>query len=95
MGEGGGVENGEKNDHVISEQPLIENFTDRYEFDHWKMDIDWDLFVIAGGSLLSSLLVQPPTKNGYDVDLFFLKENSRSFERAVVRVKIVCYLYQF
>lgn len=49
--------------------------------------------MIAGGSILSSLLVQPPLKNGSDIDLFFLKENPRLFERAVVRLKIILVLF--
>ncbi len=73
---------------------FIENYTCRYEYADWKMYVDWELFVIAGGSVLSSLLVQSPTRNGSDVDLFFLKENPRLFERAVVRLKIIFQLYR-
>ncbi|CAF3862726.1 unnamed protein product, partial [Rotaria sp. Silwood1] len=62
---------------------FLRNFTCRYEYDVWGNCIDWNLFVIAGGSIVSSLLVQPSTKKGSDVDLFFIKENSQPFERAV------------
>jgi hypothetical protein len=66
---------------------FVENFKNRYEYDIWGTYVDWDLFVIAGGSIVSSLLVQPPTENGSDVDLFFLKQDSQLFQIAVVRLQ--------
>jgi len=54
----------------------------------WKNYIDWNLFIIAGGSVLSSLLSELPLRNGSDVDLFFLKGNSKLFKRAVVSLNL-------
>jgi hypothetical protein len=64
---------------------FVGNFTSRYEYDIWGTYIDWDSFVIAGGSIVLSLLVRQVTTTGSDVDLFFLKEDAALFERAVVR----------
>jgi hypothetical protein len=62
------------------------NFTSRYEYDIWGVDVDWNLFIIAGGSVIRSLLAEAPLEKGSDVDLFFLKQNSELFKRAVVRI---------
>ncbi|CAF2714353.1 unnamed protein product [Rotaria sp. Silwood2] len=67
---------------VINLNQFIENLTCRYEYDTWRPYIDWDIFVIAGGSIFSSLLVEPVTKNTSDIDLLFLKQNSRLFKTA-------------
>ena len=64
---------------------FVHNFISRYEYDIWGPDIDWNLFVIAGGSVLSSLIVEVPLNQGSDVDLFFVEENPWLFGRAVVR----------
>lgn len=72
---------------------FLQNFTSRYQYDVWGMYVDWNLFIIAGGSVISSLLVQPPTGNESDVDLFFLKENPRLFETAVVRLQTIFNFY--
>ncbi|CAF1119893.1 unnamed protein product [Rotaria sordida] len=45
--------------------------------------IHLDLFVVAGGSVVLSLLMQAAAEKGSDVDLFFLKENPKMFRRAV------------
>ncbi|CAF3664266.1 unnamed protein product [Rotaria socialis] len=45
--------------------------------------MDWDLFIVAGGSVVSSLLVQPSTANSSDIDLFFLKQNPLLFKKAI------------
>ncbi|CAF1496933.1 unnamed protein product [Adineta steineri] len=45
--------------------------------------INWDLFVVAGGSVVLSMLAQAPQEKGSDVDLFFLKQNSQVFKEAV------------
>ena len=66
---------------------FIENFNRRYEYDEWKNYIDWDLFVIAGGSVLLSLIHEALEEKTSDIDLFFLKENQQPFKRAVVRVE--------
>ncbi|CAF2917643.1 unnamed protein product [Rotaria sp. Silwood2] len=58
---------------LINLNQFIENVTCRYEYDTWRPYIDWDIFVIAGGSIFSSLLVEPVTKNTSDIDLLFLK----------------------
>ncbi len=63
----------------------MQNLISRYEYDIWESYIDWNLFVIAGGSVISSLLVNVYIDNSSDIDLFFLKENYGSFEKAVVR----------
>jgi hypothetical protein len=49
------------------------------------------LFVIAGGSVVSSLLVHAPVLDASDVDLFFLKEDPQLFQRAVVRLRHLLY----
>ena len=67
-------------------QQFLLNFTARYEYDVWGTDVDWNLFVVAGGSVVLSLLTEPLLEKGSDVDLFFLKENAQLFKRAVVRL---------
>ncbi|CAF1322536.1 unnamed protein product [Rotaria sp. Silwood1] len=62
---------------VTNLNQFIENITCRYEYDIWGPYIDWDIFVIVGGSIVSSLLVESLTKNTSDIDLFFLKQNAR------------------
>ncbi|CAF1459703.1 unnamed protein product [Adineta steineri] len=62
---------------------FIQNFTYRYEYDVWGQYVDWNSFIIAGGSVVSSLLVHHLTRNGSDIDLFFLKENPQLFINAV------------
>jgi hypothetical protein len=62
-----------------------ENFNARYQYEVWKNDIDWNSFVIAGGSVTLSLLKQTSLEKGSDVDLFFLKNDSKLFKEAVVR----------
>ncbi|CAF4044884.1 unnamed protein product [Rotaria sp. Silwood1] len=47
---------------IMNLTQFLRNFTCRYEYDVWGNCIDWNLFVIAGGSIVSSLLVQPSTK---------------------------------
>ena len=42
-------------------------------------------FVIAGVSVVLSLLKQTSVEKGSDVDLFFLKNDSQLFEQAAVR----------
>ena len=64
---------------------FLRNFISRYEYDIWGPDIDWNLFLVAGGSIVSSLMVQVPKNQGSDVDLFFLEESPWLFGRAVVR----------
>lgn len=71
---------------VTSVDKFIENLTNRYEYDIWGSCVDWDLFIIAGGSILLSLFVQPLAANASDIDLFFLKEHPRLFKDAVVRL---------
>ncbi|CAF1287202.1 unnamed protein product [Rotaria sordida] len=74
---------------VTNLNQFIENLTSRYEYDLWGPYINWDTFVIAGGSVISSLLVEPLTeKNTSDIDLFFLQQNSRLFKTAVVSLTI-------
>ncbi|CAF4108146.1 unnamed protein product [Adineta steineri] len=65
---------------------FLRNFIDRYEYDIWTDAINWDLFLVAGGSVILSMLTQAPQEKGSDVDLFFLKQNSQLFKEAVVRV---------
>ncbi|CAF1368428.1 unnamed protein product [Rotaria magnacalcarata] len=62
---------------------FTQNFIFRYEYDIWGGDIDWDSFIIAGGSIISCLIVQPSVGNTSDIDLFFLKQNPWLFKRAV------------
>jgi hypothetical protein len=64
---------------------FLRNFFSRYEYDIWGPDIDWNLFVVAGDSILSSLMIQVPKKQASDVDLLFLEESPWLFGRAVVR----------
>ncbi|CAF1364737.1 unnamed protein product [Adineta steineri] len=47
-----------------------------------------DLFVIAGGSVFSSLLFHHQTRTGSDIDLYFLKENSQLFVSAVNELEL-------
>ncbi|CAF3768088.1 unnamed protein product [Rotaria sp. Silwood1] len=68
---------------VTNLNQFIENLTCRYEYDIWGPYINWDTFIIAGGSVISSLLAEPLTKNTSDIDLFFLQQNSRLFKTAV------------
>ncbi|CAF3265137.1 unnamed protein product [Rotaria socialis] len=68
---------------VLNFDQFIKNLKSQYEYDIWRSYIDWNLFVIAGGSIVSCLLVQPFTGNTSDIDLFFLKENPRLFKNAV------------
>ena len=69
---------------VTTFHQFIHNFNLRYEYDIWGSDIDWNSFVVAGGSVISSLLVKRSTEHTSDVDLFFLKEDIWLFKRAVV-----------
>ncbi|CAF1475053.1 unnamed protein product [Adineta steineri] len=62
---------------------FLRNFIDRYEYDFWTDAINWDLFVVAGGSVVLSMLAQAPQEKGSDVDLFFVKQNSQLFKEAV------------
>ncbi|CAF3928757.1 unnamed protein product [Adineta steineri] len=68
---------------VINFAQFLRNFIDRYEYDIWTDAINWDLFVVAGGSVILSMLAQAPQEKGSDVDLFFLKQNSQLFKEAV------------
>ncbi|CAF5160155.1 unnamed protein product, partial [Rotaria magnacalcarata] len=77
---------------VLNFDQFIKNLKSQYEYDIWGSYIDWNLFVIAGGSIVSCLLVQPFTGNTSDIDLFFLKENPRLFKNAVVRFYILFFL---
>jgi hypothetical protein len=45
---------------VMNFGQFLINFTDRYEYDIWGTDVDWDLFAIAGGSVVLSLLAEAP-----------------------------------
>ncbi|CAF4103243.1 unnamed protein product, partial [Adineta steineri] len=67
---------------------FIQNFTCRYEYDVWGQYVDWNSFIIAGGSVVSSLLVHHSTRNGSDIDLFFLKENLQLFKNAVNELEL-------
>jgi hypothetical protein len=62
------------------------NFTTRYEYNIWGIDVDWNLFIIAGGSVIRSSLTEASLEKESDVDLFFLKQNCEVFNRAVVRL---------
>ena len=64
---------------------FLENFISLYEYDIWGHYVNWDLFVIGGGSVICSLLMQPIPINGSDVDLFFLKQGVYLFREAAVR----------
>ncbi len=65
---------------------FIENFISRFHYNVWHEDIDWSLFIVAGGSVILSLLFEQPTKNSSDIDLFFLKNDVILFEDSVVRL---------
>lgn len=69
---------------VNNYKEFLDNFIRRFEYDIWGSDVDWDLFIVAGGSVLSSLLAECPNSSGSDIDLFFIKENAQVFQRAVV-----------
>ncbi|CAM4971320.1 unnamed protein product [Rotaria socialis] len=62
---------------------FLENFVSKYDYDLWKDLINWNLFIVAGGSFVSSLLVDHQKENTSDIDLFFLKEETHLFKKAV------------
>ncbi|CAF1196993.1 unnamed protein product [Adineta ricciae] len=68
---------------VLNFEQFRENFNARYNYKFWETDIDWNLFVIAGGSVTLSLLKQTSLQKGSDVDLFFLKKGSKLFQQSV------------
>ena len=70
---------------VADLKQFLYNYSCRYEYDIWGSDIDWSLFVIAGGSVISSLLVKTSADQGSDIDLFFIEGDANLFQRAVVR----------
>lgn len=70
---------------VTNFKQFLHNYSSRYEYDIWGTDIDWNLFVIAGGSVISSLLVNTSADQASDVDLFFIEGDANLFYRAVVR----------
>jgi predicted nucleotidyltransferase len=70
---------------VMHLEEFVQNFNARYHYEVWQSDIDWNSFVIAGGSVLLSLLKETSLEKESDVDLFFMKNNSKLFQQAVVR----------
>ncbi|CAF3625967.1 unnamed protein product [Rotaria socialis] len=62
---------------------FLENFVSKYDYDLWKDLIDWNLFIVAGGSIVSSLLADHQKENTSDIDLFFFKEETHLFKKAV------------
>lgn len=79
--------NSEAPNIVTSIEQFIWNYSCRYEYHIWGADVDWNLFVIAGGSVISSLLVEMRENEGSDVDLFFMEGDSHLFLNAVVSEK--------
>lgn len=69
---------------VKNYQEFVNNLIFRFEYDVWGADVDWDSFIIAGGAILSSLLVEGSNDSGSDIDLFFIKGNAQLFQTAVV-----------
>lgn len=65
---------------------FVQNFSRRYEYDVWGTCVDWDTFVVAGGSIVCSLLAHCPIIKSSDIDLFYLKENVQTFMSSVVRI---------
>lgn len=63
---------------------FLHNLIRRFEYDVWGSDVDWNLFIVAGGAVISSLFVEYPNGSQSDIDLFFLHEDMQTFERAVV-----------
>ncbi|UJR13047.1 hypothetical protein I4U23_000073 [Adineta vaga] len=68
---------------VMEFDEFRENCNARYQYEIWKNDIDWNSFVIAGGSVTLSLLKQTSLEKASDVDLFFLKSDPKLFKEAV------------
>ncbi|CAF1364317.1 unnamed protein product [Rotaria magnacalcarata] len=75
--------NQSKPDIVNNFDQFLQNFTSRYDYHTWSTYIDWNLFIIAGGSVVLSLLARPLFQNTSDIDLFFLKESEHLFKISV------------
>ncbi|CAF3420621.1 unnamed protein product [Rotaria socialis] len=81
--------NQSKPDIVNNFDQFLENFTSQYDYHTWSNYIDWNLFIIAGGSVVLSLLARPLFQNTSEIDLFFLKESEHLFKISVARFKLV------
>ena len=61
---------------VVKREEFFRNLICRYEYDVWERFIDWNLFIMAGGSVVSSLLINATINDVSDIDLFFSKRKS-------------------